>query len=627
MSSFWRAEDKIPVRQTKVSVPAENGLDYSDGQTIHVHLPPTIDFIQPRECYLRADVLIDNDSAKTRLCLDKMGGNCLIRDIRIYSGGAGGVLLEEIQGYNVMASLKYSYEQNESLRNKRELTEGGQNYSSKCRGSKPGTKAEINNVADSLYANTYADDTTSQSTEHAPQKVKMLIPLQTGIFQNGKGFPTMLTQGLRIEILLEDAPRVVRQLDAVSLTRYLGNNVMFHSVDGIDDNIAGAGRWTGTNNTTKIFVRRGNAQHTASNFPFTVGEYFDLVDSRKIIHGSGSDLTNAMATYTATNDALQVVSIKHYAPSDSASVGGEFGLTEITLQEGGATKTATNSENVTGVGGHWILVSRGVAKQGSAWKPTYTLSDVGMVIQQLEMPQGYTQRLVSMMKEGGVLNYGFLSYTNYRHSQLSSDTVANIRVPLQESKCKSVLAVPTDSTSYSNTQLVCGYTMAVPDGATADYPAYASGDFTDNTNTEQSHDKSVFSNRSGLVGIWDHLSQYQWYYDGRLNPSRKVDTSQVAQGKSISQQWNIESEKALAMGGIRPLSFRDCHTNAFIGRAVALQDGVYDARNKDFVLQVEYNYRTSAGASKPPVKNKLWQIFSCHLRTIMVKGDQISVQV
>ena len=32
--SFWTANDKIPVQQTKVNIPAEHGLDYTSGQKI-----------------------------------------------------------------------------------------------------------------------------------------------------------------------------------------------------------------------------------------------------------------------------------------------------------------------------------------------------------------------------------------------------------------------------------------------------------------------------------------------------------------------------------------------------------------------------------------------------------------
>ena len=97
----------------------------------------------------------------------------------------------------------------------------------------------------------------------------------------------------------------------------------------------------------------------------------------------------------------------------------------------------------------------------------------------------------------------------------------------------------------------------------------------------------------------------------------------------LSQQWAIEAEKALAMSGIRPLSFRDLHENAFIGRALSLNDGVYNTQGKDFSLQLAYE-GTSAVLpleSAAPRKNKLWNCYCAHLRRLVVKGNAISLEV
>ena len=58
INSFWTANDKIPIAQKRVSVPSENGLEYSAGQKIMISVPPTIQYIQPKESYLQLDVKI-----------------------------------------------------------------------------------------------------------------------------------------------------------------------------------------------------------------------------------------------------------------------------------------------------------------------------------------------------------------------------------------------------------------------------------------------------------------------------------------------------------------------------------------------------------------------------------------
>jgi len=66
---------------------------------------------------------------------------------------------------------------------------------------------------------------------------------------------------------------------------------------------------------------------------------------------------------------------------------------------------------------------------------------------------------------------------------------------------------------------------------------------------------------------------------------------------------------------------RKYNENFVIGRALALGSGVYDARNKDFNLQV--NYQETNAPSVP----KLWKNYVFHLRRLVIKGDSILVEI
>ena len=225
------------------------------------------------------------------------------------------------------------------------------------------------------------------------------------------------------------------------------------------------------------------------------------------------------------------------------------------------------------------------------------------------MPQGFKSRMMSMLKEGGSLNYDFLSHTNYKFSQLAGDKVSNIRLPVNESRAKAVFMIPTDSSPYTKeASMSCCGTYAI------EYEGGAAGV---NLN-------SVYkSSRSGLVGICDKLNNYQILYDGKLNPTRPVSCSRTADRISIDQQPLIELEKALVMGGIRPLSFAKFRENWCIGRALTLQDGVVDLRGRDFSLQTQYDEEDA----DYPAKNKLWMSWVAHLRRIVVKGDSIMIEI
>ena len=61
--------------------------------------------------------------------------------------------------------------------------------------------------------------------------------------------------------------------------------------------------------------------------------------------------------------------------------------------------------------------------------------------------------------------------------------------------------------------------------------------------------------------------------------------------------------------------------NFLIGRSLALGDSSYDARNKDFVLQLNYN-ETDA-----PTKNKLVCMYVFHIRRLEISADAVRVVV
>ena len=665
--SFWSVDDKIPVRQTKVSVFAENGLDYRSSQKINFHIPPTIGYFQPKECYLEFDVQIKGvngtDNKPVRMTLDaETGGQSLIRDIRIMSGGAGSVLLEEIQNYNTLVALKYDYESNDVLRNKRALTEGCVVYDPDNRGTFGTTKSDLNNHKSQPFTNLFRQTTGATKEEPVAvptitntdwsdtnfNKVKCCLPLHTGIFSNSKVFPALLTEGLRIEIILEAAGQCLRIPDTMNPVRHAALGCQFHSVSGKDSDVPTGGGWVGEladgtagTTTNVIYVSRANNMTSVDNVPFVPGQKIAMARCADFADGE-SLRWNQMpgSTFFAKTDVDMIVKEIALIAGDgnAATAGGKYGLIKITLTAAVKNNMTTAGDGIQDVlmeGGWFIcdasvrdqVATTGLANTARDLNADYVLSNVQMVIQQIEMPSGYTNKLMGMMKGGGTMNYDFLSTTNYKYSQLAGDRVANIRLPLSQSRAKSILSVPCDGSVYSDRELITGIgdNLGLKWYGTADDPVYPNADapakMTYLEDLDDGHDKMNFSVRSGLTGCWDELSDYQWFYDGKLNPSRKIETGKISGRFGIQQQPLVELEKALAMAGIEPLSFRKFRSNACLGRALSLQDGVYDCRGKDFNLQVNYM------SQRAPTKNKLWHNYVAHLRRIEVKGDQISVQV
>ena len=587
--SFWSAEDKIPISQTKVSIPAQHGLQYSPGQKCEFHLPAGVGFFQPKESYLNLSVKLSKDpgSDPTRLQLDaETGLQILLKDVRVYSGGAGRQLLEEYQNYNVLTALKYDYESNDTLRAKRALTEGATVFSEKARSDHGMENSQQNNLDENPYFKPLPASASYSTawTDDEYKEVKALLPLNTGIFTNDKIFPIAMTEGLIIEIIFEDVRKVFRTLEQTNKNRYLNANPVFMSTNG--SNLAPD--YPKANNASKFqefFVRRDNCQGWSGDiksFPFCVGEEVQFINA-----STGVDIPSVVDGVTNP----KVERIEYISGTTNA----------IKVRLNGSYRPAFDMDASS------MLYSRAVI-EAATYNPSYTITNAEFILQQVEMPAGYTSKLSQMMKAGGAMNYDFVSATNYKVSQLKSERVANIRLPLSQSRAKAVLCIPTDASASATQALL---------SAESTYITHYSLGATDASFPHN----VVHSQRTGITGCADEITAYQLFYEGKLNPNRKVFCNKIASKNSIDQQPLIELEKALVMGGIKPFSLKKFRENFCIGRALSLQNGVYDTRGTDFALQVEYQEVNA------PTVDKLWNCFCIHLRRIAITGSAIALQV
>jgi hypothetical protein len=508
---FWTSEDKIPISQKKVSVQAENGLSYSLGQQINFVIPPTIGFFMPSETYLRMDVKIQYPSGLKGqpLTLDgDIGANVLIRDIRISSGGAQNQILEEIQNVNILTALKYDYETNDNLRKKRAMTEGVILESNVSRPNNNGTATNMNNLDTNPYFTRGGGGKTLENTEF--KTVKALLKLPTGIFQNDRVFPLQMTQGLRIEIILEDPNRVFRQLETTLKHKRVTSNPVFHSLSGSN---ASRTSWATSASATSFFLERHNGVISVDSCPFAVGDTVAFVNPREVdIDAPGDSLVPADGS-AGTAVCKAVITNIEFDATAGEGAGTNGGLVKVTVTEVQNLWSEAITPSATK---RFYVYSAGV-ELATSYNPTCSVDNVELIVQQVEMPAGYTAKMNSMLKAGGSMVYDFLSYTNYKYSQLASDRVVNIRLPIQNSRCKSVLCIPTDATPYSSKQSIFAGATYQVNNLARDCGGTGVDGYSQNRST-----------RSGLVGIADHASNYQFIYDGKLNPNRKVPLSRVS---------------------------------------------------------------------------------------------------
>lgn len=574
-SGFFVADNKIPLKEDYVAIPSQNGLTYDAQKIIEFYIPPNVEYFKPQNSYLQFDLTISQDpnACNTRLQLDELiGGQILLDTIRIHSGDKT-ELLEEIRHYPVHVAMKYAYHSNETLRNLRALNEGAGVWTPDSRGTRGSTKSQLANHKYSPYYSNVSADPTSEAFTNSNKytQCKLKLPLHTGLFQNDRIVPNGLMNGLFISILTSENKRCFRQLDSVNEHRRLTLNPVFHSLNG---STAAPSSWVNGSDSNVLFIKHDNNNWEVDNFPLVVGEKIQLKDVSKQYELSANATIKTIETSgTGANKYVKVTL--------NASV-------------------TNNGSDITNTGNVYLYSTS--VSNATTYSPTYSMSNVELVLNQIDLGPNAQKEAMADMKAGKMMVYDFLSTQVYNYSQLKGDRVANIGIPGNHQRAKSVICVPTDASVYAaKDQISCNGTYQIH---------------------SNSQDSELLSSQSGIAGMSNRLTEYFFFYDGRNQPSLNVNTEKISSKGSVDAIPLLELDKALQAAGMPALQMTRFNENFAVGRTFSLNNGVYDMRNKDLRLNVHYQ-----DVANPPEKDMLWCNFVYHLRRIVIRGDGISIEV
>ncbi len=586
MSLYWSADDSVKVGETKVSIPSENGLSYSPGQKVQLFVDPSTKFMDGRESYLDFNVKLKLPAAAgtipTRLQLDKVGGSILIRNIRIYDGTRGN-LLEEINAYDTYVACKYDYDKDQSLENMRALREGASVHQPANRGDTGSTQSAMANTMTNPYFKQTSGNQSTTFSDSDFLKAKVCIPLHTGIFANSETiFPVMMTGGLYIEIDLNDGPAVIKQLDSVLRDRKLTLNPVFKSIDGVSD-VFGSG-----SETNKVFLDTDNSLGGADRVakcPFVVGETVGFART-----DDNSSFTTLSAEPVITN-------------INACATNGEIEL------RFNASVTNNSSASVTGA---FSVFSTAVMDK--TYDASFEISDVNLIVSQVQLDPAYEQGMLQKVRDGRAIEFDIYSTTNYKHSILASDRQTTFQIFAQNSRAKSLLVIPTDSSVYTSGQQISGTKTYVISGTSASTVAGT-------PSGKSTQDTCVTNNRCQYTGVIDELSSIQYTVDGMRVPSREISVKKIATKKSIDAFHLFELEKTLDNSGIPPKSFSAFLDNFVFGRGFSAggQKGVMDLRGKDLAVVLKYQ------TGLTPTVGKLFNSFVFHLSRLIIKDGGVEV--
>lgn len=591
-TSYWQVDNVAQIGEQKVKIPSENGLSYTSGQKITLMIPPTIGMMDGKNSYLEFDVKLSAIAANgtpTLLQLDEAGAGVLFKNIRIYDGTRGN-LIEELNEYSNLICLRYDYDTDDSKRNLRAMEQGGTTFSIGNRSTTGATKSDRNDTLTNPYFKPLG---TNASTERSPTThatdaqfltVKVCVPIHSGVF-SGAVFPVAMSNGLYMEFDLQPAARVIKQLDNAVESRRLHSNPVYGQIfETSAEPNAMASDWVNGSTTNTIFLGTDNnlistgdgTARQAARVPFAIGENINLI---KLADGT-----------KATLDAIcRITSI-------SAS---SNGFVQLEVESGaiGSGDVVTNNSGETLVSGEWAIYSRSVC-DGASYPAEYTISNFNLVVHEIVMDPSYMAGMLQKAREGKAIEFDIHSVTNYKNSLLSTDRQTSFLIHSQNSRAKSLVVQPCDSSIYTSAQLI---------SASQTYSI---------TGSNLAGDADLLrSGRSGIVGICDELSSVQYQINGKLVPSRPISTKKCATRNSIDAFHLYELEKTLDNAGVVPRSFRRYLENWNLGRGFATQSGAMDLRDKDLSVLLKYE-ETSA-----PSKNKIINSFVFHVRRLIMRGS------
>jgi len=587
MSMYWSADSSVRVGETKISVPSENGLSYSPGQKVQIFVDPSTRFMDGRESYLKFNVKLSLPAGgtPTRLQLDKCTST-LIKNIRIYDGSRG-QLLEEVSSYDSYVSVKYDYDKDKNSENRRALLEGCAVHTPSNRGTLGTSKTPMANTITNPYFKKTSGDQSTTFSDTDFLNAKVTLPLHTGIFANSETiFPVFMTGGLYIEIDLNEAQHVIKQLDSVLRDTRTPLNPQFHSLNGssVPD------EWDNAGATDTFYVARKNnlgGADCVDRFPFVVGETFKFC--KQFENASGS---------TFSGD-LVISEINLSSAADAAN-----GLIEIKT-------TASITNNGSAIDQDFVMYSTAVA-DASTYDASYEITNVDLVISQVQLDSEYEKGMMGKVREGKAIEFDIHSLTNYKHSILATDRQTTFQIFAQNSRAKSLLVVPTDASVYTSAQYISG---------SGTYAIKGTGHGT--AGGKDADDCTVTSTRSGYTGICDELSAIQYTVNGKRVPSREISTKKIATKNSIDAFHIYELEKTLDNSMIQPKSFSAFMENFVFGRGFSAggQNGAMDLRGKDLAVILKYLTGTA------PTKPKLFNSFVFHVRRLVLRDGSVDVVV
>ena len=547
---FKSETDKQFVPSKTISVFPEVQSDFTPrtNNVVRWFIPPSVGFFDPR--YTSMKYKLQMSGRGINKPDPKAGVHSLWRDMRIRDG-SGITELEFIQDYNALTASMFHYTENDSISNARSMFQG------------QSKNTDINQQL--FYGPTPKWSVNPTATSPLPLEVEISQPIFSGVLGGDRIFPVAATKGLRCEMFLDQVQRsLVQNTTLGNIDNFLAINTPILGATGTDDTAKQSKTAIDTVFTCDVIVSgpdgRGvnDDENPTNNNPFDIGDplYIALVD------GSEKQSLGIITGFTKEASNRLVIQYIPDRPIGSA-LGVDYPANSVIYYQ---TQDRVNGKVVTNVPSEQVL--------SAGTKISYTISDLQMLLLQVQPPQQYVEAMMKQLMGKG-LTLDFTTSQLYRFNLSTLNGLTSQLIPATQTRAYSILSLPLDQSKQN--------------------------------------DISV----SSFKGIVDGSTDYQYSLGTSLIPDRPIELSRLTQTPPRAEVLALlELEKALTNAGKPVRNVLRPDDNFMIGRGFSRYGQVSDLSSESLSLRVSYDGATV---------QKMFDHFVIYLKRIMISSDGVTV--
>ncbi len=562
---------------SSIKVYEERNSIYTLGEELHFNIPPSVLMINPLETYLKFNIavgstaalpvsgLASNENYLKLLLNNKIGAVSLIKEMTI-STGNGSVVIEQIDNYNRLSRLIDGYTDNHTMEEKKRIFEGADNV-----------RAQAHNLL-------YTSSNTSNDAM-AMKKIEVVLPLRlSGIFSNKQPFPSYLTSGLKVRILLEDDIFKVLRCASSGLgsSEATPNKALQNVAVGYEEDFG------------DFRVYDSSSQTSATQAAIEiVNTYGDAIDGGGI-NVNCVGIEGADALDSSPFNVGQKIIISGLTPSASADIdsnGNCVAIIEAIDYSGGRMeiefKNTKDFDGNTSANVHVRVATQemsvvgGVNIFGSDVKPSVQLSDVEFIVGSVTPTPEQIKSLESKVTSTGYA-FDFQTYTDFMINNNAGSTFISNSILCNFQRAKAILSAWE----------VLGKSKVYRDNLT-----------------------SPVDNRVAP-------SSYQYIINNLLVPNQKVQLERFQRTRAQSGGWNqgaiMEMEGALEALGFTTRNLSDIDGNIFIGRSLSKYGHTYNMSQNQGDLRLNVQFTTQN-------ENLLFHNWVGYMKKLIINKNGISV--